>query len=351
MIKPLLKERKCHPDPVSPCSTRRTRSDYDNKQGAYDAEYDHDSTFEFEENEDPDYDDDPDNTNHDTNNHDDHSQNNTSINEEEGATMTDTTEEIVLDNDPQFTTTTATSTLPRRSRREQQTPKQYEPNFNGKSYGMQLFNLGTRQILEQTKGNVDIRKHTFNVIFTQMTADKGIKEFGEVAVAAIFKEYKQMQELNVLGSLDPDKLTPEEKCSALRAVNLIKLKRCGKVKGRMCANGAPHRNFIPREEAKSPTVSQDGLLCMAIIAAHERRKVGSFDVPGAYLQADVPSDKFRILKLDGKYVDIMCEVNLEYKQYGRLENGRKVLYLRILKALYGMIESALLWYQLYVEVL
>ena len=33
------------------------------------------------------------------------------------------------------------------------------------------------------------------------------------------------------------------------------------------------------------------------------------------------------------------------------ENGKKVLYLQILKALYGMIESVLLWYTLYTEVL
>jgi len=31
-----------------------------------------------------------------------------------------------------------------------------------------------------------------------------------------------------------------------------------------------------------------------------------------------------------------------------MENGKKVLYLRILKALYRCIESALLWYNLYV---
>jgi len=104
------------------------------------------------------------------------------------------------------------------------------------------------------------------------------------------------------------------------------------MKGRMCGNGAPHHKFVPREEAKSPTVSLDGLLCMALIVAHERRKVVLFHVPGAFLQADIPKDKFRLLKLDEKYVDIMCEVNTEYAQYVRIEIGRKVLYLQIVKA-------------------
>ena len=44
---------------------------------------------------------------------------------------------------------------------------------------------------------------------------------------------------------------------------------------------------------------------------------------------------------------IMCSVNPEYKPYVRTENGKKVLYLRVLKAIYGCIESALLWCDLY----
>ena len=160
-----------------------------------------------------------------------------------------------------------------------------------------------------------------------MTANKRISQYGERAIAAIFKEYKQMQDMDVLGALNPDELTNDQKRQALRAVNLIKFKRCGKVKGRLCANGAPHRKIIPREEAKSPTVSTDGLFDVALISAHERRHIITFDVPGAYLHAGIPSDKFRILKLEGKYVDIMCEINPEYAQYVRYENGKKVLYL------------------------
>jgi len=50
-----------------------------------------------------------------------------------------------------------------------------------------------------------------------MTADKGIKQFQERAIAAILKEYKQMQDLKVLSGIDPNALTPEQKKRALRA--------------------------------------------------------------------------------------------------------------------------------------
>ena len=35
----------------------------------------------------------------------------------------------------------------------------------------------------------------------------------------------------------------------------------------------------------------------------------------------------------------------EYKNFVVIENGKKVLYLVILKAIYGMLEASLLWYR------
>ena len=58
-----------------------------------------------------------------------------------------------------------------------------------------------------------------------------------------------------------------------------------------------------------------------------------------------------ILKLRGHFVDIMCDINGEYRQYVRYEQGKKVLYLKVLRAIYSCIESALLWYNLYTQTL
>ena len=60
-------------------------------------------------------------------------------------------------------------------------------------------------------------------------------------MAAAFKELKQLGDLNAVGEQDPDVLTWAQKKQALLAVNLVKEKRCGKIKGRTCANGAPHK--------------------------------------------------------------------------------------------------------------
>ena len=69
------------------------------------------------------------------------------------------------------------------------------------------------------------------------------------------------------------------------------------------------------------------------------------DVVGAYLN-DKQED-FTPLKVEGESVDIMCEVCSDYIPFVGIENGKRVLYLQLLKALYGCVKSALLWYDLF----
>ena len=88
-----------------------------------------------------------------------------------------------------------------------------------------------------------------------------------------------------------------------------------------------------------------------MIDAYEERDVVIFDLPGAYLHAEMPKDKRLLMKFRDEFVDIMCKVNPEYEQDVVVEHGKRVLYVRILRAIYGCIELVLLWYELYVSVL
>ena len=45
-----------------------------------------------------------------------------------------------------------------------------------------------------------------------------------------------------------------------------------------------------------------------------------FDVPESYLNSDMPEDKFILLNIEGKFVDIMCEVNQKHKENVRVDN-------------------------------
>ena len=105
----------------------------------------------------------------------------------------------------------------------------------------------------------------------------------------------------------------------------------------MCSNGEPHRKFLPMEEVKLPTITMEVLLDNMLIDAYEDKKMANFDVSGAYLQTDLPKYKFVLLLLEGKFVDVMCDINPEYKKHVRFKYCRNTLYLCNSKAMYGMI--------------
>ena len=104
-----------------------------------------------------------------------------------------------------------------------------------------------------------------------------------------------------------------------------------------------------KAETVSPTISNDALLLTMLIDAWDDRYVAITDIDGAYLHADM--DDYTLLKLEGKSVDIMCEVKVDYEKFVCMENSKTVLYSRLLKALYGCVKSALLWYELFTTTL
>ena len=199
-----------------------------------------------------------------------------------------------------------------------------------------------------------------DVIFTQMSANVGFKKYGQPAVAAIIKEFTQLNEGAVPGKpvvrpIDSTTLSPIEKKKALPAVNLIKEKFGGELKGRTCADGSRQHQYLRQDESvASPTASLESLFVSLLIDAYEERDVGTYDVPGAFLQASLspkPNNERVLMRLVGNFVDIMCKVNPEHTKNVIYENGRKVLYMEVLQAIYGCIESALRWYELYSETL
>lgn len=80
-----------------------------------------------------------------------------------------------------------------------------------------------------------------------------------------------------------------------------------------------------------------------VIDAQEGRDIVVVDVAGAYLLSEMPD--YVLVKVMGESVDIMCQVSPEYKKFVTMEKGKKVLYMRLKKALYGCVQSALLWYE------
>ena len=82
-----------------------------------------------------------------------------------------------------------------------------------------------------------------------------------------------------------------------------------------------------------------------IVAAIEGRDVAMADVAGAFLKVDM--DVFVLMKLEGGTVDIMCELDPILEDFISMEKGKRDLYMQLIKAMYGCVKSALLWYKLF----
>ena len=129
------------------------------------------------------------------------------------------------------------------------------------------------------------------------------------------KDLKQLYEGNMLGNkaitaIKQYVLSSFDKEKALDAVNIPKNNIYGTLKGRTCKNSSKHRKYFREGEIiASPTVSLKELLITLIIDSCEEIYVATFDVPGAYLHANIPERKTILLNLQGCFVNIMCDIN------------------------------------------
>ena len=198
---------------------------------------------------------------------------------------------------------------------------------------------------------IDYLRKLFPVISVdhaqQYFLHEGLKHFGDRGEAGMTKEMKQQHDRTAFAPKHVHELTQQEIDEALPMHCFISEKRTGDVKGRSCADGRTQRESTTREESASPTVSQDAVMITAAIDALEGRDVMTGDIPNAFIQTDLPQGKKRILlKITGRLVDALIKIAPDvYKPYVTYVKGTKTLYVVVLKAIYGMLQSALLWYE------
>ena len=75
----------------------------------------------------------------------------------------------------------------------------------------------------------------------------------------------------------------------------------------------------------------------------------SADVPNAFIQTEMPEIKQGeervMMKITGVLVDMLIQLDPQlYGPHVVYEKGRKVLYVQVLRAIYGMLTASLLWY-------
>ena len=103
----------------------------------------------------------------------------------------------------------------------------------------------------------------------QMSLKAGLRTFGHDGIKAVEKEMRQLHDRDVMKPVYKHSLTPEQWKEALAYLMFLKRKRCGKIKGRGCADGRKQRAYITKEESTAPTVSTKAVFLTAVIDAME----------------------------------------------------------------------------------
>ncbi len=134
----------------------------------------------------------------------------------------------------------------------------------------------------------------------------GIKKFRERGKARVTKELPQMHDMNVFQPVARELLSKEERAKALTSLMFLKEKRDKSVKARMCAKRRKQRGDWTKQDTTSPTILMEVVFITAVIEVHEERNVACFDIPGAFLHADL--DKDITMNLKGRLAELMVKV-------------------------------------------
>ena len=174
--------------------------------------------------------------------------------------------------------------------------------------------------------------------------DNDIKRIGEPAVVAVQGEIAQLEDRETWSYVEPG--VAKERTAAGENIipSAIFLKEkfdafgnFDKVKARLVACG--NYQLEPDGTIESPTTSVNMLLIVMEIAAREKMVMAAADIGGAYLYGEIHTRQ--LMKLNKAVSKIVIENDPSKERYAT-HDGKIVVELQ--KGLYGLKESAKIWY-------
>jgi hypothetical protein len=114
-------------------------------------------------------------------------------------------------------------------------------------------------------------------------------------------------------------------------------------------NRVSEESGYKKEDGASPTFAADSIMITAAINAHQRWDVATIDIPGAFLHAYNDKEMFMFLK--GPLAELMVQMDPQLYQKFVIhnKNNQALLYVKLSKAIYGLLKSALLFYRKFVK--
>ena len=162
------------------------------------------------------------------------------------------------------------------------------------------------------------------------------------ALAGVDTELGNMERLKVFEPIDPSTITPEMQKKIIPSRMFLKEKlKLAIFKARLVAGGHKQLRDLLFDYS-SPTVNVVGLYALLALAAHEHYKISCHDVTAAYLNAFMPKHILVFMRLSKEVSERL--VKLYPEKYGKFVGKDGCIVVKLLRALYGCIESAKLWY-------
>ncbi len=131
--------------------------------------------------------------------------------------------------------------------------------------------------------------------------------------------------MSVFHPVKVEALTYNERKKALLLLMFLKEKRDSLVKAPMCADGRKQKDGTwLKQDITLPMVATESVIITAIIDVHKGHDVPCFDIPGAFLHADVKEDITMVLK--GRLAELMVQIgpNL-YRKYITLNRNVRIM--------------------------
>jgi hypothetical protein len=152
---------------------------------------------------------------------------------------------------------------------------------------------------------------------------------------------KQIHDRVVFEPISIEEMNILERKRAMESLTFLTKKRDETaVKARVCANGSTQR-------ASGQTAASEEILITGLIDAKQKRDVMTLDIPNTFKQTEISLDGDKIImKIRGQLVDILLELCPGvYDDYVIMEGKHKIMYMRMLKAVHGMLISSILYYK------
>jgi hypothetical protein len=178
---------------------------------------------------------------------------------------------------------------------------------------------------------------------------KALASMPKAAIKSMYQELSQLLDKKVFQGVLPSFKSQKK---AIKSFLFLKEKRTSsgafdKLKSRLVAGGhMQDRSDLLYEDIYSPTATLSHLFIIACIAAREGRIIRTIDVTGAYLNANMRRGIF--MHIEPILASLLVIIDPSFKIFLR-EDGSMIV--ELLKALYGCVESANLWYKLLSSIL